>query len=165
MKSWEARLLHVSVILLTGSGLLYGVMKYLMARFEPDSPLGHPWQPSVLKLHILVAPVLVFGIGMLFRYHAMRRIQAGETQGRRNGIIILSMAAPLVMSGYAVQAFVGDAARTWSGWIHAGLGLLFAFAWLLHPRSELPKTELSQIGMPQSEKTEKWASGPALPTR
>jgi hypothetical protein len=49
------------------------------------------------------------------------------------------LAVPVALSGYVLQALIGDAARRWTGWLHAGIGLLFAAAYVAHPRrSRLP---------------------------
>jgi hypothetical protein len=142
MRRWEARLLAIGVVLTGLSGLVYAVMKYLMAGSDPDSRFGHPWQPDVLKAHILVAPILLFGLGVVFRGHVAVQLQREEREGRRSGLAIAAVVAPLVFSGYLLQAFTGEVARQWTGWLHTGLGLVFAFAYLRHrrrrSRSEVP---------------------------
>lgn len=125
---------HLAVTAVAASGILLGAMKYLLVPEDPDSPLNHPWQPSVLKAHLLAAPLLVFALGAVWRQHGLARLRSGETVGRRSGRALLVAAIPLVLSGYLVQVFVHDGARRWSGWIHAALGLAFALAFFAHPR-------------------------------
>jgi hypothetical protein len=139
MKRWEAWTNHIGWSLTALSGLVYGVLKYFVTSPDPDSRLSHPWQPSVLALHLLAAPVAVFSLGLLFRRHALARIWAGEREGRRTGVSMAQLAVPLALSGYLLQALTGDAARRWTGWLHALAGLLFAVAYAAHPRrSRLP---------------------------
>ena len=139
MKRWEAWTNHIGWSLTALSGLVYGVLKYFLTSPDPDSRVSHPWQPTVLALHLLAAPVAVFGLGLLFRRHALVRIATGERQGRRTGVWMTWLAIPLALSGYAVQTLTGDAARRWTGWLHAGMGLLFVAAYAAHPRrSPLP---------------------------
>lgn len=126
--------MHVAAISAVATGLLLGVMKYLLVPEDPDSPVNHPWQPGVLKAHLLAAPLLVFALGAIWRQHGLARLRSGETVGRRSGRGLLLAAFPLVLSGVLVQALVSDGARRWSGWIHAALGLAFALAYALHPR-------------------------------
>jgi hypothetical protein len=133
MKRWEAWTNHIGWSLTALSGLVYGVLKYFVASPDPDSRLAHPWQPSVLALHVLAAPVALFGLGLLFRRHALARIATGEREGRRSGLSMAWIAIPLALSGYLVQALTGDGARRWIGWLHAGAGLLFALAYAAHP--------------------------------
>jgi hypothetical protein len=134
MKRWEAWTNHLGWGLTAASGVFYGILKYFVAGADPDSRLSHPWQPTLLALHVLAAPVAMFGLGLLFRRHALVRLFAGEREGRRSGGSMTWLALPLALSGYLVQALTGEAAHRWTGWFHAALGLLFAAAYLVHPR-------------------------------
>ncbi|MGE5717416.1 MAG: hypothetical protein ACM369_12270, partial [Acidobacteriota bacterium] len=52
---------------------------------------------------------------------------------------LLFVGLPLVLSGYLVQVFTGELARKATGWLHAGVGVLFAAAFLIHaPVSRSP---------------------------
>lgn len=135
MKRWEAWTNHVGWALVAASGLLYGWLKYFAAHADPDSRLAHPWQPAVLAVHVLAAPVAVFGFGILFRKHALARLTSGERGRRKTGATMTLLAIPLILSGYALQTLTGDAARRWTGWAHAGLGLVYAVGYALHPLS------------------------------
>jgi hypothetical protein len=132
MKRWESWVNRIGVALAGASGIVYGVMKYFLAGTNPDSRLGHPWQPWVLAAHVLAAPVAVFGLGLLWRSHALGRLQLGEREGRRSGLMILRVTPPLVFSGYLVQVLTGDPLRKATGWLHAALGVVFALAIVLH---------------------------------
>ena len=132
MKRWESWINRIGVALAGASGIVYGVMKYFLSGTNPDSRLGHPWQPWVLAAHVLAAPVAVFGLGLLWRSHALGRLQLGEQEGRRSGLAILRIAPPLVFSGYLIQVLTGDPLRKATGWLHAALGVAFALAFVLH---------------------------------
>jgi hypothetical protein len=132
MKRWELVLLHVSTLAVAISGLVYGYMKYVMTGSDPDSPLGHPWQPDILKAHVLAAPFLVFAFGLIARGHALPKWRSGETPGKTTGGSLLGLVAPLVLSGYAVQVLTGDALRKGMGWGHTAAGAVFAGAYVLH---------------------------------
>ena len=139
MKRWEAWTNHVGWSLAALSGLVYAWFKYFAPASDPDSRMAHPLQPTVLALHVLAAPIAVFGLGLVFRRHALARIRMGERQGRRSGVSMAALAVPLALSGYLIQALTGEAARRWTGWGHAALGLVFVAAYALHPRrSALP---------------------------
>jgi len=139
MKSWEAWVIRVGFGLVSASGVVYGVMKYFLAGSNPDSRMGHPWQPGVLAAHILAAPVAVFAIGLLLRSHALAQLKRGEREGRGTGLALTVVGMPLVFSGYLVQVFTGEALRKGTGWLHAALGLLFALAFVMHvPGSRSP---------------------------
>lgn len=132
MKRWESWINRIGVALAGASGIVYGVMKYFLAGTNPDSRLGHPWQPVVLAVHVLAAPIAVFGLGLLWRSHALNRLQLGEREGRASGLAILRLAPPLVFSGYLVQVLTGDPLRKGTGWLHAALGVVFGLAFVLH---------------------------------
>jgi hypothetical protein len=125
-------LIRVGFGLVSASGIVYGVMKYFLSGSNPDSRLGHPWQPALLAAHVLAAPVAVFAMGLLLRGHALPRLQRGEPEGRKTGLSLTTAGMPLVFSGYLLQVFTGEALRKGTGWIHAALGLLFALAFLMH---------------------------------
>lgn len=133
MKRWEAWTSHIGWSLTAMSGLVYGVLKYFVTSPDPDSRLSHPWQPAILAVHVLAAPVAVFGFGLLFRRHALARLSEGEHERRRTGTVMTLLAIPLILSGYVLQALMGDAARRWIGWGHAGLGLIYAIGYAMHP--------------------------------
>jgi hypothetical protein len=120
-------------------------MKYFLAGANPDSRLGHPWQPAMLAAHVLAAPVAVFGLGLLWRSHALDRLQLLEKKNRRSGVTLLRFAPPLVFSGYLVEVLTGEAPRKATGWIHAALGAAFVLAFALHvtgsrPPDDAPET-------------------------
>lgn len=138
MKRWEARVNHIGWSLAALSGLVYGVLKYFATSPDPDSRLGHPWQPAVLAAHVLAAPVAVFGFGLLFRRHALTRLSTGERARRRTGTAMILLAIPLALSGYVLQVMTGDAARRWTGFAHAALGLVYAIGYATHPLSSRP---------------------------
>jgi ABC-type cobalamin transport system permease subunit len=132
MKRWESWINRMGVGLAGASGIVYGVMKYFLAGTNPDSRLGHPWQPWILAAHVLAAPVAVFGLGLLWRSHALNRLQLGERESRRSGLTIFRVAPPLVVSGYLIQVLTGDPLKKATGWLHAALGVAFALAFVLH---------------------------------
>jgi hypothetical protein len=132
VKAWEARYNHAALAATALSGVVYGVLKYFVPARDPDSTMAVPWQPAVLKAHVLAAPFLVFGLGLIFARHALGRLKAGERQGRRSGLLLLALGAPAVLSGYLIPALTGAAAARWTGWIHTALGVLLAAFWLSH---------------------------------
>ena len=86
----------------------------------------------MLKLHVLTAPFLVFALGLVFSGHALKQLQAGEDSGRSSGGGLLLLAAPLVLTGPLIQVLTGDAARQWTGWAHAALGVVYVLAYVGH---------------------------------
>lgn len=145
MKLWEVRVIRWGFGLVSASGVVYGVMKYFFAGSDPDSRLGHPWQPAVLAAHVLAAPVAVFAMGLLLRGHALPQLKRGEREGRGTGLALTAVGMPLVFSGYLVQVFTGETVRKGTGWIHAALGVLFALAFVLH----IPGSQPEDLAVPR----------------
>ncbi|HTY42684.1 MAG TPA: hypothetical protein VMH79_12490 [Thermoanaerobaculia bacterium] len=134
MKRWEAWWNHAALAAISLTGLAYGVFKYWIPSPDPDSRAGHPLQPGLMKAHLLVAPFAVLGIGLLLRRHALARLERGEQSGRQSGLTMLWIFLPLVLTGYLLQVFVAPGAVHVTGWIHAGLGLVFALGYVFHPK-------------------------------
>jgi hypothetical protein len=134
VKRWEAWWNHAALVAVALTGLAYGAFKYFVPGADPDSRIGHPMQPVLLKAHIVVAPFAVFGVGLLFRRHALARIVSGESNGRRTGTIMFWLFAPLTLTGYLVQVFVDPALLRGAGWSHAALGFCFLLGYAFHPK-------------------------------
>jgi hypothetical protein len=132
VKRWEVLFQNASAIAVGLSGVVYGVLKYFMAGADPDSRIGNPWTQPALKAHVLTAPFLVFALGLVFSSHALKRFRMGEPDGRVSGLGLLWIVAPVVLSGYLVQVLTGDAARTWTGWLHAAAGVLYLAGYVSH---------------------------------
>ena len=143
MKRWAVVLNHLACVFVGLSGVAYGVMKYFMAGSDPDSRAGHAWQQPMLKLHVLAAPFLVFALGLVFSGHALARLKGGTDAGRASGSGLLGLAAPMILAGALVQVLTGDAARQWTGWIHAGLGVVYLLAYAAHFLKKKPDDEVS----------------------
>jgi hypothetical protein len=114
------------------TGTVYLWMKYLLASEDPLAVVNHPWQPYLLKLHILVAPLLVFSIGVVALRHVWRHLNGKTPAGRRSGLITLVVLGPMIMTGYLIQAI------THHGWLeamaisHIATGLVFGLGLLAH---------------------------------
>ena len=59
----EAWLQHLANVLVGGTGLVYGWMRYFAEPADEFSVVNHPWQPDLHSLHVITAPLLVFASG------------------------------------------------------------------------------------------------------
>jgi len=133
MGAWERACLSWSVAIVTITGATYWVMKDLMPRTDPFSVLGHPWQPQALGAHVLVAPLLVFGLGLIARDHILGGVRNGGRGGNgRSGLITVLLAVPMVASGYLLQVVTSPGARRALALIHLATGLVFAAVFVAH---------------------------------
>lgn len=127
LNRFERWMLGGSTLVVALTGTVYAWMKYGMTTDDPYAVVNHPWQPAVLKLHIVTAPLLVFAVGLVFSQHIYRRWRSGRPAGRHTGSMLLFIGAPMVLSGYLIQAFTGPVLLGWMVGIH----LVTGTAWIL----------------------------------
>jgi hypothetical protein len=114
------------------TGVVYLWLKYMLVTDDPFAVINHPWQPAVLKLHILVAPFLVFSVGMVALRHVWRHLRTGSREGRRSGLVTLAMFGPMIATGYLIQAITAESLLRAMAWSHIGLGLVYGIGLLVH---------------------------------
>lgn len=132
MTRFEKWMLWSSTALVAVTGGIYAWMKYLLTTADPYAVVNHPWQPLVLKLHILTAPLLVFAVGIVFTRHIWKQWRLGLRRGRQSGLGTLLTFVPMVMSGYLIQTLTHDGWLWWMVAIHLVGGGLYTVAFLGH---------------------------------
>jgi hypothetical protein len=127
----EWTLVHVANCLVIVTGVVYAVMRYLVTPADEWAVVNHPWQPHMQHLHLLVAPLLVFAVGMIWRRHVVKGFTSGR-EGRVSGLGLLVGFIPMVVSGYLIQVAVQPGWRTvWIG-VHLATSTLWVAAFLIH---------------------------------
>jgi len=128
----EAWTLHVAVVLVGGTGLVYAWMLYFLSPVDEFAVVSHSLQPTLQHLHIWFAPFLVFGVGLIWRGHVMKHYRKGMRRRRRSGLSLLVSVAPMAISGYLIQTSVGENWR--SVWIavHLLTSGLFVVGYGIH---------------------------------
>jgi hypothetical protein len=121
-----------SSVLTFVTGVIYLWLKYGLETDDPFAVINHPWQPAVLKIHILAAPLLVFSVGMVALRHVWRHLQSGSREGRRSGLITLVALGPMIATGYLIQAITDEGWLRAMAWSHIGLGLVYGIGLLAH---------------------------------
>ena len=114
------------------TGIAYWWMKDMMTAADPWAVINHPLQPWMLKAHILVAPVLVFGVGLITTRHIWKHFRQGVKKGRRSGLIAAATFAVLVITGYVLQVISGEMLLRVVAWTHLGLGVLYSVGLAAH---------------------------------
>lgn len=132
MKPFERRLVRWSSWATGLTGLVYLWMKYVLEPSEPWAVVNHPLQPLVLKAHILVAPALVFAVGLIWVNHVWRHWLCMVPAGRRSGILLGLVVVPMVVTGYLIQAVTHPGWLSAVAWAHIGLGVLFLVGLVAH---------------------------------
>ena len=132
MTALERWLLWISGGITTVTGLIYAWMKYLLQAPDPYSVVNHPLQPLVLKLHIVVAPFLVFALGAFTVRHVWPQVVSDHPVARRSGLTTAWVAGPMVLTGYLIQVFTDERWLLVVAWGHMGLGTLFVAGFVVH---------------------------------
>jgi hypothetical protein len=124
--------MHLSTLLVGGTGLVYAWMVYLAQPADPYSVVRHPWQPTLQHLHVLVAPLLVFVSGLIWRRHIWGSWRLGIRARRRSGVSLALSLIPMIVSGYLVQVTVEESWRNVWSWVHLATSLLWLCGYLVH---------------------------------
>lgn len=132
MNRFERLVLWVPTALVTLSGVGFAVLKYLVVSDDPFAVVNHPWQPIFLKMHVLSAPLLVFGVGVVFSKHIWRHWNSRPAAGRRTGGTAFLLLVPMVVTGYLIQTVTRGAVLRWIVAIHLLTGGAYLLAILGH---------------------------------
>ena len=149
MSRSQVIVLHVANILVAGTGLVYGVMRYFMEPTEEWAVVNHPWQPHLQHLHVLIAPTLVFAVGLIWTGHVVAKYGNGM-RNRRNGLGLAVLFVPMTASGYLVQIAVDPAWRSVWVWVHGGTSILWVVVFAVHVALAVVRRRASQSSTPAS---------------
>ena len=129
---WEVVLLHLSNVLVGGTGTAYAVFRYFTKPSGEFDVVNHPLQPAVQHLHLLLAPLLVFAVGLAWRTHAVAHLRREGAPRRRTGLSLLVAFVPMAASGYLLQTAVDPAwRRAWIA-VHLATSVLWIAGYLAH---------------------------------
>lgn len=132
MNGFERWSVWATAIATTVTGIGYFWVKYMLQTDDPFAVVNHPLQPWLLKAHILVAPLLVFAVGLIAVRHVWRHYRAGLPRGRRSGVVTALVVGPMVVTGYLIQAVTHESWLHVIAIAHIAFGLLFAVGLALH---------------------------------
>jgi len=133
MTSFERIFLNLSTAIVGLSGLAYGVMKYLMTTDDPFAAVNHPLQPWALDLHLLGAPLLIFGIGLVIQDHILAQLRKKPNRGGRGtGLVALACLLPMASTGYLIQVFINETARAICVAVHLTTGIVYLWVYVAH---------------------------------
>jgi hypothetical protein len=122
------------------TGLLYAWMRYLLEPVDPFAVINHPWQPWVLKAHILVAPALLLTVGMIAVGHIWKHLRLKVRQGRSSGILAAAVFVPMAWSGYLIQSVTRPSFLSALVVLHVATSVLFVLGFLVHLRVSVRKS-------------------------
>lgn len=132
MRVWERWGLHGLSAALTGTGIAYFCMKYLMTSDDPFAVVNHPWQSAMLALHVVIAPAFLVLFGVVFNGHVMRKLRVPRGDNRRSGVASLATFVVMTASGYGLQVGAGEWVLQVLIAVHIASGVLFAAVYTAH---------------------------------
>ncbi len=132
IRRFELWFLSLATLAAGLTGLLLFYMKEWLEPVDPFSAVNHPWQPLVLKAHLVAVPLLVFAVGLIFSSHAAERYRSGHRTGRWSGTGLMILFAPLVLSGVGVQILTDEAWQRGAVWLHLATGAGYLLLFLVH---------------------------------
>jgi hypothetical protein len=155
----EAWFFHGANALVALTGIAWAITAYLVEPEDPYALVNHPLQPTFQHAHVVVAPLLVFALGLVWQRHAWARTRSGAKARRWSGLGLVALFVPMAMSGYALQVSVEEAWR--AGWVavHLATSGLWVAAALLHVLR--PRRSLVHSVSPSAS----GAAGASSPTR
>lgn len=132
MSRWESWTFGVLHVVLALSGGVYFYMKYLLRTGDPFAVVNHPWQPTVLVVHVLAAPLGILVFGMLFRSHILHKLTSRQPAGRRSGWTALVSFTAMAMSGYLLQVVSSPTAVRVATATHVATSVIFVAGYSVH---------------------------------
>ncbi|HEX2254738.1 MAG TPA: hypothetical protein VHQ65_15840 [Thermoanaerobaculia bacterium] len=132
MNRFDAWMVHVATLLVGGTGVVYALMRYFVEPADPYAVINHPWQPAVQHLHVWVAPLLVFGAGVVWREHVWKHWRRGVRPRRVSGVVMMLDLIPMIASGYLIQTAVTSGWRTAWITVHLVTSGLWLLGWTGH---------------------------------
>jgi hypothetical protein len=130
MPNWLRRCLYASLGLLWLSGLAWLILHLFFARAAEFGVTPHPWQPTILVIHGVLAAVATF----LFGWIAGSHVGAGWRRGaqRISGISLIALLVVLALTGLGSYYLTWDGARAANSLAHEIAGVLAIVPALLH---------------------------------
>ena len=153
-------MLNLSTVIVGLSGIVYGIMKYLMTPVDPYAVVNHPMQPWVLDIHVLAAPLMVFAVGLIAQDHIVTQLKKRQKTGRLSGLLALWCLFPMVATGYLIQVVTNETARPIFVGIHLSTGglylILFAAHLIIARRSAVRRKEAAALAAAEGQTTGAW---------
>jgi fucose 4-O-acetylase-like acetyltransferase len=113
------------------SGCYWLVLHYFFSQASEFGPVQSSWAPSVLRIHGWIAVASVFLLGWVTARHVSDRWY--QTQKRVSGLSMVSVAALLALTGYALY-YTTDGLHDVAADAHEALGAAAVIFSLIHWR-------------------------------
>jgi hypothetical protein len=109
LSRWESWGFGLTQVLLAATGFIWFYMEHALETDDPFAIVNHPWQPTMLAIHVLVAPLALLLFGVVLRSHVLAKLAASSRVGRRSGWLTLASFGLMAASGYLLPVLTQDA--------------------------------------------------------
>ena len=132
MRPWERRSFNGLNIVVAITGFAYLYMKYALRSDDPFAVVNHPWQSSMLSLHVFLAPFVILLFGIVLRSHIIKKLISNSRPDRRTGWISLVSFSTMALSGYLLQVATSVAWLKAFMVLHIGTSVVFIIGYGAH---------------------------------
>lgn len=132
MTTWEKWSLHALTAIVGVTGIVYWLMQHFVTTDDPFALVNHPWQPAMLALHVLAAPLLILVFGIVYQSHIRPKVPKKTVPNRRSGLLALVTFGIMLISGYGIQVTTAPLLREGLVQAHVVSGALFLVSYLVH---------------------------------
>lgn len=131
LRRWQRRVVDASGLLLLITGVAWWALHWGWGAGAGELP--HPAEAWLMRLHGAGVLLGLYAVGLVSAQHAA----AGWRMRRQrvSGSLLLTTAAALALSGYALYYWVPEDWRPPVGHAHTAVGLLIAAALVWHRRA------------------------------
>jgi hypothetical protein len=132
LAQWQIRLLSWSGGTLWLTGIVWLILHYYGQIKGDFGPETSPFEPWMLKVHGAAMTLYLLGVGSLLVIHIWRGWNYRSQ--RVLGVILSSITAILIITGYLLYYVGSDDARHWISVIHWSVGVTSLLIFVLHYR-------------------------------
>jgi hypothetical protein len=132
MKRWERWAFNIGAAAVAVTGFAYFWMKYFVESADPFAVVNHPWEATMLHLHVLASPPFILIFGIILNSHIIKKLGASKMPNRKSGLASFGLFAAMICSGYLLQVATDpDWLRALVA-LHVGSGAAFSLTYVIH---------------------------------
>jgi hypothetical protein len=132
VKRWERWTFNLLSLAVAATGFAYLWMKYAMGSDDPFAVVNHPWQTTMLNLHVVASPAFILIFGVILNSHVMKKLRAPRLPNRKTGLLSFGTFAAMVVSGYLLQVASSEVFLQALVVLHVASGAVFSLAYTAH---------------------------------